>query len=111
MLCGAGLGKAILIGDFYGEPEAAAVDDDETWCVMVGCGLIAYQLTSPWRPYAYPPAVSDGQWWEFGRDGAETAWFDSITSVGPREFLARGEIGEARVNCDLRVVDWTSRGS
>ncbi len=111
ILCGEGRGEPVAIGGFYGDPVAASIDEDEMWCVVVGCGLIAYRLAFPWRPYAYPPVEGGDQWWEFGRSGADVVWFESIVSVGPGEFLAVAERGEATVSCGSRVVGWTDGGA
>jgi hypothetical protein len=47
-LIGRDLKRPVVVGDFYGNPSAAAVDPAERWCVIVGCGLIVYRLGPPW---------------------------------------------------------------
>lgn len=69
-----------VIGDFYGEPRGAAIDDAERWCVMVGCGVIVYKLTGPWQEYNYD-LVTD-QWWEAYRGPDDILWMAGSRHVG-----------------------------
>lgn len=39
--------RKIQIGDFYGDPQMAVISEDETFCVMCGCGVILYYLREP----------------------------------------------------------------
>jgi hypothetical protein len=101
----------IEIGDFYGDPVAACVDADETWCVVVGLGFIAYRLGEPWISYRYQASKND-QYWEFGRSslefgevGDEQLWFDSVTSVGTGQFVMVDESGdEFAVDAEAQTV-------
>ena len=94
----------LLIGDFYGEPAASAIDSDEQWCVTVGCGLIAYRLAPPWTAYRHPPVDPSGQWWEFGNPDDPT-WFVSVTPIGPAVFSVLSERdGPLIVDCHLQTV-------
>jgi hypothetical protein len=99
VLTGRGL-NPVEIGDFYGDAVASAIDADETWCVTVGLGLVAYRLGTPWTGYHYQSKRND-QFWEFGRDslefgevGDEPVWFDAVVSVGPGRFVAVDESGD-----------------
>jgi hypothetical protein len=101
----------IEIGDFYGDPFAACIDADETWCVTVGLGFIAYRLGVPWTAYRYQSTKND-QYWELGRKsvefgevGDDQLWFDSATSVGPGRFVVVSESGdEFEVDAETRIV-------
>ena len=58
-------GETTIIGDFYGDPEAAIIDRKERWCVVAGAGLILYRFREPFTPYVYD--VETEQWWEAHR--------------------------------------------
>jgi hypothetical protein len=74
---------SLLIGGFDTKMTDAAIDPDEKWCVLVGDGVIVYNLRSPWEPYSFDaptPSPSDdpyaiyvrqpsNQYWECGRGG------------------------------------------
>ena len=75
-----------VIGDFYGDPVAAVIDNDERWCAIVGCGLILYYLIPPFKPYEYDCMTK--QWVEFHRIPPD----DQAASPGP-ENGSRGDAG------------------
>lgn len=58
--------KQICIGDFYGDPQAARISNNERFCVMVGCGIIIYYFYGPFEEYAYN--TSSQQWKELFRE-------------------------------------------
>ena len=89
ILQGRELARAVTMGDFYGNPAAAALSPDESWCLMVGYGLIAYRLSPPWREYEYGSFDNDGQWWEFGREPDNELWLASVRPLGG--FALRGD--------------------
>lgn len=72
--------KEIIIGDFYGEPEAAAISPDETNVVIVGCGIILYRLSEPFQPYAYD--TNSEQWTERFRERPNLRWINAVTWEG-----------------------------
>ena len=93
----------LVIGDFYGNMNDAAIDPDERWCVMVGCGIIVYRLGPPWKEYSYPSpapvpngdlyqviAVDDPsrQWWECGRK-PPVLWIAEVEHLEGERFEAR----------------------
>jgi hypothetical protein len=45
--------KEIVIGDFYGDPQTAFISNDESYCVIGGCGLIVYYLQEPFNKFQY----------------------------------------------------------
>lgn len=55
----------VVIGDFYGDPNTAFIDDDENYCAVGGCGLIIYYLNKPFAPYQYDKKSK--QWVELFR--------------------------------------------
>lgn len=62
--------KKVYIGDFYGDPQAAAISNDESFCVMVGYGLIIYYIQEPFQEFSYNKSTK--QWKElFREDGKE----------------------------------------
>jgi len=70
--------RITCVGDFYGNPEDAYIDPEEKFCVIVGCGIIKYNLSEPFEEYTYN-TVTD-QWVETGRDG-DIEWCDHIEAV------------------------------
>ena len=72
-------GPKVTIGDFYGDPEAAIIDFQEKWVIIVGCGIILYWLREPFTPYEYN-RVTD-QWWESHREPPDVWWIESVYQV------------------------------
>ncbi|HBF38585.1 MAG TPA: hypothetical protein DDW50_14860 [Firmicutes bacterium] len=66
--------RDIYIGDFYGDPQAAAISCDESFCVMVGCGLIIYYMHEPFEDFRYN--ASTRQWKELFRENERTWWIN-----------------------------------
>ena len=69
-------GKEIIIGDFYGDPTTAFISNDESYCVMGGCGLIIYYLKEPFMEYEYYKTTN--QWKEIFRKKDEIWWISRI---------------------------------
>jgi hypothetical protein len=90
------------VGDFYGDMNDAAIDPDERWCVMVGCGIIVYRLGPPWKEYSCPSPVPlpngdlyqviavdpSRQWWEGGRE-PPVLWITEVEHLEGERFEAR----------------------
>ena len=70
--------RKIQIGDFYGDPQMAVISEDETFCVMCGCGVILYYLREPFKEYEYH--IQTEQWKEWGRNEKEI-WIESIECI------------------------------
>ena len=83
--------RRIQIGDFYGDPQMAVISEDETFCVMCGCGVIIYYLVEPFREYEYH--VQTTQWKEWGRDEI-VVWIESIESIHGKTVELLSEQGE-----------------
>jgi hypothetical protein len=71
--------KAVIIGDFYGDPACAVIDYAERWCIIAGCGLILYYLNAPFQPYGYDSSTA--QWVEWGRAKPDVLWVEAIYQV------------------------------
>lgn len=99
---GRALPARIVVGDFYGNPSAAAIDRAERWCVTVGAGLVAYRLGPPWTPYRYQQATD--QWFEWGRGPKDVQW---ITNVAARDdgAFAITTAPDAAWRMEERIVD------
>lgn len=67
--------KNVGIGDFYGDPDMAAISEDEKTCVMCGCGVIIYFLKEPFKQYSYV-SYDNNQWIEFGREQGKEIWVE-----------------------------------
>lgn len=68
--------KLVQIGDFYGEPQAAAISENEEFCVIGGCGVIVYYLKEPFEEYEYNKFSP--QWKEWGRIKENEIWIDNL---------------------------------
>lgn len=71
--------RKICIGDFYGDPQSAAISNDENFCVMVGCGLIIYYLQEPYEEFRY--GISTRQWKELFRESGKEWWIEDVEIV------------------------------
>ncbi len=71
------VGKEVVIGDFYGDPTSAFISNDESYCVVGGCGIIIYYLKEPFIEFEYNK-VSE-QWKEVFRNPNDIWWIDNIT--------------------------------
>jgi hypothetical protein len=71
--------RKVYIGDFYGDPQAAVISNEESFCVMVGCGLIIYHLQEPFEEFAYKKSTS--QWIELFRESGKEWWIESIEVI------------------------------
>jgi hypothetical protein len=96
-------GLAVVIGDFYGDPEVAIIDENERWVAMGGSGLIVYFLDPPFVPYDYETATT--QWVEIGRQPPDIAWMTGLRQSGEFTVAADLDGGEHRtVRFDRRDV-------
>lgn len=68
--------RKICIGDFYGDPQTVAISNDESFCVMGGCGLIIYYLHEPFEEFKYNTATS--QWKELFRENGKEWWIEDV---------------------------------
>jgi hypothetical protein len=71
--------KKICIGDFYGDPQVAIISNDETICVMAGCGIIVYYLKEPFEEYKYNSFSK--QWKELFREKGNEKWIDDVDFI------------------------------
>jgi len=94
-------GKRVVIGDFYRDPEAAAIDADEKWTVVVGCGLILYRLRPPFEEYEHN--TSSDQWWEAHRDPPTQWWIESVYQASPN--AVRFVVDPAAANAGVYQLD------
>ncbi len=69
----------VVIGDFYGDPRAALMAWHEHWCIVVGCGLIVYQLHAPFAPYR--SQITSPQWRELFRTPHQEWWLEAVYQV------------------------------
>ena len=88
------------VGDFYGDPEDAYIDPEERFCVMVGCGIIKYNLCEPFEGYMYNRNTS--QWIETGREG-DIEWCDRIDEV-TEEYIAVTLEGGDKKKFDINTL-------
>lgn len=83
--------KELLIGDFYGDPQGAIIAEDETYCIMWGCGVIIYYLAEPFKEYEYD--IKTKQWNEWGRD-KPIVWIENIESINDETIRLMTDQGE-----------------
>lgn len=67
------------VGYFYGDPEAAYIDDKEQFCITIGCGIIKYNLCESFEDYM--DNKTSTQWIETGNNPDSIEWCDSIEEV------------------------------
>jgi len=68
--------RKVNIGDLYGDPQTAVISDDESFCIMGGCGLIIYYLHEPYEEFSYN--ITTKQWKELFRESEKTLWIEDI---------------------------------
>ena len=88
-------GRKIVVGDFYGDPQAALLDADENWCAIGGCGLIIYRLAEPFDEYAY--GKPSRQYWEFNREPPSVFWIEELTQLNAHQIELRLDSGAVQV--------------
>jgi hypothetical protein len=74
----------VIIGDFYGDPTTAIIDEKEHFVIMAGCGLIIYNLVQPFEPYRYD--VQTIQWVEMFREEPNRWWIESLAQKDETTF-------------------------
>jgi hypothetical protein len=70
-----------LIGDFYGDPVCALIDQAEQWCLVGGTGLILYYFHAPFQPYTYNTVTA--QWHEWFREPPTNLNVEMVYQVDP----------------------------
>ncbi|MBQ6304276.1 MAG: hypothetical protein IJK83_09635 [Clostridiales bacterium] len=83
------------VGDFYGDPNDALIDQDERFCISVGCGYILYRLNEPFQSYQYD--VESCQWTEEGRGPDNIDWYDKVEQISSNELVLTDEAGNKRI--------------
>ncbi|MBC9229486.1 hypothetical protein HI850_009120 [bacterium SPL81] len=83
------------IGDFYGEPEVAIIDQNEKWCAIGGCGLIIYFIQEPFTPYQYDQKCS--QYFEIHRSPPAIWWIEDLQQISPSQILITLENSETHI--------------
>ena len=76
--------RITCVGDFYGDPLDAYIDPEEKFCIVIGCGIIKYNLAEPFAEYSYNMVTP--QWIETGRTG-DIEWCDKIEEVTTKEIV------------------------
>ena len=87
--------RITTVGDFHGDPVAGIIDENERFCVIVGCGVIVYKLQAPFEEYMYDKDSS--QWYEFGRDPKKAEWITAIEQISPNQIELIDDSGNHRV--------------
>ena len=77
MICLEGDGMWLLLDDMYGGAGAAAISDDEEWCVVVGCGFRARRLSL------------GGEFRSHGADPNDILWLSEVEAVSGHTFRLR----------------------
>lgn len=98
------LANEIEIGDFYGNPEIAIIDENEKWCVSAGCGFIVYYLNEPFSSYSYNKI--NQQYDEYYRNPPDIWWIIDIKQISPTKILLIKEYGEQYI-FDIQTKKFT----
>ncbi len=85
----------IEIGDFYGNPEVAIIDQNEKWCAVGGCGLIIYFIQEPFTPYQYDQECS--QYFEIYRSPPSIWWIEDLQQISQSKILITLEDSQTRI--------------
>ncbi|MCH7334786.1 hypothetical protein [Acinetobacter modestus] len=85
----------IEIGDFYGNPEVAIIDQNEKWCAVGGCGLIIYFIQEPFTPYQYDQESS--QYFEIHRSPPSIWWIEDLQQISQSKILITLEDSQTRI--------------
>lgn len=85
----------IEIGDFYGNPEVAIIDQNEKWCAVGGCGLIIYFIQEPFTPYQYDQECS--QYFEIHRSPPSIWWIGDLQQISQSKILITLEDSQTRI--------------
>lgn len=85
----------IEIGDFYGNPEVAIIDQNEKWCAIGGCGLIIYFIQEPFTPYQYDQESS--QYFEIHRSPPSIWWIEDLQQISQSKILITLEDSQTRI--------------
>lgn len=81
-------GKIIsIIADMYGDPVGASVSDDESYCIVFGCGAVVYYMKEPFQNYEY--GYISKQWFEVDVDGS--VWFEKIKYQDAHQIMLLSE--------------------
>lgn len=60
------------------------IDEKERFVIMVGCGMIIYNLAEPFEPYQYDSQTS--QWRELFREAEDYWWIEGVTQQDENTF-------------------------
>ncbi len=93
--------RIACVGDHYGDPADAYIDPQERFCIVVGCGIIRYNLKEPFEDYSYDKKTT--QWMETGRTG-DILWCDHIEDV-TESYVAVSLDGKRRGEFDLKTLE------
>ena len=80
--------NSTVIGDHYGDPQAAIISEDNKFCVSVGCGAIIYYLKPPFDDYKN---VKNSQWLNVMTEGK--TFFETVTQLDMKTVLINGGDG------------------
>ena len=75
-------GRHASLGEFYGDPAVALIDDHEQWCAVAGEGLVICRLEQGF-----------GQCAEYYRQPGEVRWITDLRQTGAFALEWRGEDG------------------
>src|SRR5579863_1204822 len=79
MVCVEGHGLPwLVLDDMYGGASAAAISEDEEWCVVVGCGFRVRRLRLA------------GEFRSHGADPANILWLNKVEAIGGHVFRLYG---------------------
>lgn len=85
------------IADMYGDPEGAFISDDESYCVIYGCGAVVYMLCEPFLEHGYEQC---SQWFDIMRGG--DMWFTGVVYSDMDKLVLRSEDGRM-FQADIRA--------
>jgi hypothetical protein len=81
-----------VIGDFYGDPRCAVIDQDEKWCAVAGRGIILYRLHKPFDEYQYDK--KSHQYEEIFREAGQNIYIEEMRQTSANSFVVKVENGD-----------------
>jgi hypothetical protein len=90
-------GRRVPVGNFYGDPACALIDQRERWCVVAGCGLLVYFLREPFWPADVFP--SEQYAWVRPSWGGDPWWVEAVYQ--PADDLVRFVVDPASVRAGV----------
>jgi hypothetical protein len=89
-------GRSWDVGEMYGDPRAAIFTWDEHYVVIIGCGILVYDLHRLGEKFTGGPTWKNSPVMHLMNDAADIWWFIAVQQVYQDEYVS-----EVRLATDL----------